>query len=125
MYRNDNPGTARIEVFRLTDFFDENTVTFINRPPSGLIQSSVIPSAAPAPVNINLSLLVARWYSGAIPNNGIELRGVENNKNNIIGFRSTRFLDSIFWPALQVTWSKGTVSGTVFDQRSGPPPPLL
>ncbi|NLV17765.1 MAG: DNRLRE domain-containing protein, partial [Syntrophomonadaceae bacterium] len=40
MYRNDNPGTARIEVFRLTDFFDENTVTFINRPPSGLIQSS-------------------------------------------------------------------------------------
>lgn len=121
MYRNDNPGNARVEAFRLTDFFDQNTVAFNNRPPTGLIQGTVIPPAAPAFVNINISLLVERWYDGSVPNNGIELRGLENDNNNIVGFRSTRFPDSAFWPALQVTWSKGTVSGTVFDALSDAP----
>lgn len=121
MYRNDNPGTARVEVLRLTDFFDQNTVTFNNRPPVSLFQGAVIPQAAPALVRINLSLLVEGWYSGSIPNNGIELQGLENDNNNIVGFRSTRFPNSGFWPALQVTWSKGTVSGTVFENLSGAP----
>ena len=121
MYRNDNPGTALVEVLRLVDFFDQNTVTFNNRPPTSLFQGAVIPQAAPALVSINLSLLVEGWYSGSIPNNGIEIRGLENEDNNIVGFRSTRFPNSGFWPALQVTWSKGTVSGTVFEQLSGAP----
>jgi hypothetical protein len=121
MYRNDNPGTARVEAFRLTDFFDQNTVTFNNRPPTGLPHGTVIAPAAPALVRINLSLLVEGWYDGSIPNTGVELRGLENENNNIVGFRSTRFSDSGFWPTLQVTWSKGTVSRTVFDVLSGAP----
>jgi len=121
MYRNDNPGTARVEVFRLTDFFDQNTVTFNNRPPTGSFLGFVIPQAAPAIVSFDLTVPVEGWYSGRIPNVGLELRGLENDDNNILGFRSTRFSNSGFWPALQVTWSKGTVSDTVVDQLSGAP----
>lgn len=121
MYRNDSPGTARVEAFILADFFDQNTVTFNNRPPTGLPVGAIITPAAPALVSINLSLLVEGWYDGSIPNTGVELRGLEDENNNIVGFRSTRFSNSGFWPTLQVTWSRGTVSRTVFDSFSGAP----
>ncbi|NLB17666.1 MAG: DNRLRE domain-containing protein [Syntrophomonadaceae bacterium] len=121
MYRNDNLGTAQVEAFRVANFFDQNTVTFNTRPPTGLISGIIIPQATPGVVNISLSSLVQGWYDGTIPNNGVELRGLENNNNNIVGFRSTRFSDNAFWPALQVTWSKGTVSDTVVDRLSGAP----
>lgn len=121
LYRNDNPGTATLEVFDLVDVFDQNTVTFNNRPPAGFFQGSATVPGVPTVVRINLTVLVQGWYSGAIPNNGLELRGLENNDSNIIGFRSTRFPNSENWPLLEVTWSKGTLSSTVFDVLAGAP----
>lgn len=121
MYRNDNPDITLVDVYRLVDNFDERTVTFNNRPPAGLSYATIRPPAAPALARFNLTLLVEGWYSGSIPNNGIEIRGTENDDNNIVGFRSTRFADSIFSPMLEVTWSQGTVSRTEFDALSGAP----
>jgi len=120
MYRNDNPGTARVEVFILDDAFDERTVTFntsLSTRPAGV---SIVPEAAPDLVIIDVSELVRTWYEGGILKN-VELRGLEDNNNNIIGFRSTRFSDSAVWPRLRVVWSKGTVSDTVFEVLNGAP----
>lgn len=121
MYRNDNIGTASVEVFRLGDFFDEKTVTFNNAPPVVIGGPVVIPGFAQGNININMTLTVEGWYDGSIPNTGIELRGLENANNNILGFRSTRFPNIGFWPSLQVSWSKGTLSRTIFEQISGFP----
>ncbi|HOQ10674.1 MAG TPA: DNRLRE domain-containing protein [Syntrophomonadaceae bacterium] len=120
MYRNDNPGTARVDVLILDDVFDERTVTFNTSLSTRPIGISVVPQAAPDLVIIDITDLVLAWYQGGILKN-VELRGLENNNNNIIGFRSTRFSNSAVWPRLRVVWSKGTVSDTLSDILSGAP----
>ncbi|HWP96473.1 MAG TPA: DNRLRE domain-containing protein [Syntrophomonadaceae bacterium] len=122
IYRNDNPGTAQVNGFRLLDFFHQKKVTFNTAPENSSINLfSIVPSGAAQILDINITSLVQGWYSGAIPNNGILLEGLENANDNIIGFRSTRFDDSSFWPSLSVTWAKGTLSAPISETLSGAP----
>lgn len=72
-------------------------------------------------VILDVTGLVRGWLNGIVPNNGIELRGIENADDNILGFRSTRFPDSTFWPQLTVGWTTGTLSFLTQDTLSGAP----
>lgn len=122
-YRKDSAGAVQVDVYRLLQFFNQNTVTFNTSPLSSfptIIASTVFMSPS-GTITFNLTSLVQGWYNGAIPNNGIELRGLESATDIIIGMRSTRFVDSSFWPSLEVTWAKGTLSDPVTDTLSGAP----
>jgi len=108
--RNDNAGVAQVYCFRLFDSFNANEVTFntvpmSHFPISDFAGGAVTPAATPISVALNITSLVQSWYLGLIPNNGIELRGIENGNNNILGFRSTRFTNRSFWPSLVVNWA--------------------
>lgn len=120
LYRNDNVGTANVNGFKLLDTYDQYFVTYNNVPKSSFPTSSVVggavtPSGSTGAVTLNVTELVKAWYDGSCSNLGIELRGIENASDNILGFRGTRYPDSTYWPALQVTWAKGTESNTVTD----------
>lgn len=115
MYRNDNVNVATLNGYSILESFNQQIVTFNSAPPvwfpvSEFTNGEYTPPSAASPINIEMTRLVQNWYDGQMPNNGIELRGVENDANNILGFRSTRFPNSRFWPKLLVIWSKGTVS---------------
>lgn len=108
-YRNDNVGTAEINGYRLLNYFNQNTVSYNTAPLSSFpvaIFSEVLTLVSDL-VDIDITVLVQGWYSGSIPNTGIELRGLENANNNLVGFRSTRYENPISWSFLEVTWNKG------------------
>ncbi|MGI6128342.1 MAG: DNRLRE domain-containing protein [Planifilum sp.] len=124
MYRNDRLFAAQVSVYRLLDFFNQKTVTFNSAPGSSFparIAGPDTPVVSPSSVRLGVTELVRGWYSGTIPNTGVELRGIEDANDNIIGFRSTRFPDSTVWPSLEVVWAKGTVSITTTDSLIGAP----
>ncbi|MEQ8176467.1 MAG: DNRLRE domain-containing protein [Syntrophomonadaceae bacterium] len=122
LYRDDNRGIAQVSAFRLDNVFDQQTVTYNTKPLSIPPEfGPVIPTNINSTVRINITSLVQGWYDGSIPNCGIELKGLENANNNILAFFSTRTPYSFAWPALQIKWSKGTLSETIFETLTGAP----
>lgn len=132
LYRNDNLNIATLDGYEVLNSFNEQIVTFNNAPPSFFSVSvftngEYTPTSVPFPINIEMTSQVQNWYTRSSPNNGIELRGIENSANNILGFKSTRFPNSRFWPKLLVVWSKGTVSEefSVLDSVPGFSDPIF
>ncbi|MEN6391226.1 MAG: DNRLRE domain-containing protein [Syntrophomonas sp.] len=121
-FRNDNLGIAQVIGYRLLNFFNQNTVTF-NTAPLSYYPSPTFSFIAPVlgSPTVDVTSLVQGWYSGAYANNGIELRGIEDANDNIVAMRSNRFEDSDFWPKLNVTWVKGTLSYPITDTLTGAP----
>lgn len=122
LYRDDNRGTAQVSAFGLDNVFDQQTVTYNTKPASiPPLFGPVTPFNINITVSINITSLVQGWYDGSIPNCGIELRGLENEHNNILAFFSTRAPYGFAWPALQIKWSQGTLSDTIFETLNGAP----
>ncbi|HWP98087.1 MAG TPA: DNRLRE domain-containing protein [Syntrophomonadaceae bacterium] len=122
LFRIDNiAGT--VSVYGLVGDFNQTEVTYSTAPATGFLFGgpvTPITGSLPLPVDIDITSLVRGWVNGSIPNNGIELRGIENANDNILRFASTRFPDSRAWPQLIVTWSQGTISPQVEDFVLGP-----
>lgn len=122
LFRDDNRGIAQVSANRLDNVFDQQTVTYNTKPLSiPPYFGPVIPGNINSTVRIDITSLVQGWYDGSIPNCGIELKGLENANNNILAFFSTRAPYSFAWPALEIKWSKGTLSETIFETLNGTP----
>ncbi|MBU5483653.1 DNRLRE domain-containing protein [Clostridium sp. MSJ-11] len=106
IYRNDAPlVTSNIGIYRFLNNFDKNSVTFANVP---LIENTPVDvkpvtSQVNTFINFDLTTLVKNWLTGLVPNYGILIKEV-NNAYGIVGFRSTFFNNSDYFPVLEVQY---------------------
>ncbi|WP_315121600.1 DNRLRE domain-containing protein [uncultured Clostridium sp.] len=106
IYRNDAPlVTSNIGIYRLLNSFDKNSVTFANVPPIENTPTDVKPvtSEINTFINFDLTTLVKNWLTGLVPNYGVLIKEV-NNSYGIVGFRSTFFNNSNYFPVLEVQY---------------------
>lgn len=105
--RNDIPIIPKsINVYRLTDSFTEDTVTYSNQLSTGATPDSTatITSEINTFIEWDITDLVREWYTGSVPNNGIMLTGIETARS-LVGFWSREYLDSILRPTLIIQYS--------------------
>jgi hypothetical protein len=117
MYRNEVQNSAALTVHRILNQWLETTVTWDSQPlyQAAAEDSIRINNNTPlGPQFFDLTGLAAGWNNGAIPNNGILLRGSEE-QNSLVGFRSNYYGDSREWPRLKVTFVDGILN--IFDRE--------
>lgn len=108
--RNDNRGMARLNAYNLFYPFDQDIICFNSMPTSSyphqvVLQGPIIAAGSSEILALDITGLVRGWTAGRIRNNGLELRGLENSNDNILGFNSTRCHDKTLSPYLAISWS--------------------
>ncbi|MHC1723471.1 MAG: DNRLRE domain-containing protein [Aminipila sp.] len=101
-------GQITMSVHRLYNAFSESFVTWNTQPVfSGEADATAtISSGYMGNLEVDILDLVKGWHDGSIPNLGMALLGEENN-NALVGFRSTRYPNSGYWPKLMINYVKG------------------
>lgn len=108
VYEKEASGSQLASINRTLSDFSEDTITF-NNAPRGVatgISTDITDADNNSFIQFNITPLVRGWYNGSIPNTGLAIIGVENALS-LIGFRSKEYLDTRFWPKLQVSFVEG------------------
>lgn len=117
MYRNEVQDNIQLTAHRILDRWSEETVTWDSQPLCPEEPESSISVYSDTPLGflfIDVTALVQGWYDGSIPNNGILLKGDEE-QNSLLAFSSHYFWDSREWPRLKVTFVEGILN--VYDKE--------
>jgi hypothetical protein len=110
MYRNEiQSGFIELGVHRILNKWTENASNWNSQPPFSPIQDAALivrPNTQLGIHTIDISDLVRGWHKGAIANNGLLLMGKED-KNDLLAFRSSKYLLSSDWPRLKLKFIEG------------------
>lgn len=107
--RNDSPGlTKQINVWAALHDYNQFEVTWANQPLIGGVPdgSITITNELLTYLDIDLTDLVRKWYSGIVPNNGIIATGHET-ADALVDFLGKQYNNSSYWPLLEVNYVKG------------------
>lgn len=109
VYRNEIPAGEKVnlKVYRVLQAWDEFKVTWNTQPFTANTTdgNKDVASGYFGTVSIEITDLVKGWYDGSIVNNGLLLKGSENN-NRLLGFYSREFYDSGQWPRLVICYEQ-------------------
>ncbi|WP_099191481.1 DNRLRE domain-containing protein [Tepidibacter mesophilus] len=112
VYRNDVPELSKpIHIFRLLNYFNQNTVTYSNQPlvPYASEATFTLTSGTGFYIEWDITNLVAGWHNGSIPNTGIIIKGVEDTPS-LVGFTISNSSDSRQWPLLEIEYIPGILN---------------
>ncbi|SHK88555.1 hypothetical protein SAMN02745123_03464, partial [Desulforamulus aeronauticus DSM 10349] len=121
LYRKDVPGVQPIYIYRVNTPFNQNTVTWNNRPVSSYTGNfyNFADDQIFQFMDIDVTELVNGWINGDYPNFGLEIRGLEDQPA-LSAFRSSDYSDSNLWPRLIVTYTNGPSGPTGDTGPTGP-----
>lgn len=107
IYRNEIPHTTRLYAYRIMQYWDENTVTWNNKPMvdySQAVGHVDIDAGYFGWVNMELNYnIVQKWYNGYYRNYGLLLK-CEEPCDSLIGFYSREFYNPDYWPMLGICY---------------------
>lgn len=105
IFRNEIPCENTVFAFRLVEGWEENKVTWNNQPIFAPISvgSVQVESETFDTLCIDLSELVESWYDGFYNNFGI-LLSCDESIDSLLGFFSTRYHNSDYWPRLRISY---------------------
>ena len=108
-FEYESPCVA--EVFRITESWDEHTVTFNNRPGYNL---DIVSEATVTPndwIVLDVAGIVHGWLGGLFANNGFYIRVEENPETGYAEFRSSDYtVDPYKRPAFQMLYTYTSVA---------------
>ncbi len=98
VYRNEVPSSAKLSVYRITDNWNESSVTWNNRPAIAAIPlgSRIVHAGYFGWVEIDIPKIADN-----LANYGILLK-CEESVNSLLGFFGHRYNNSDYWPQLIV-----------------------
>lgn len=112
-----------VSVYSVLDPWAEETVTWNTQPTMGsLLGSGTVQSRSYGWYSIDVTNLVKQWVSGALPNNGLLLRGPESSDNQsaMLEFL-TRNAPAAYVPYLEITYAGGAQVSAILRSASSPP----
>jgi len=109
IYRNEIPATATTNlcIHPVVQDWDELDVTWNNRPNYDLdfyICKAINPGFVNQWLEIDVTSLVKAWHSRHIVNDGIVVK-CDEVFDSLIGFYSSKYEDSTYWPRLGVDYT--------------------
>lgn len=97
---------------RLTDNWNEDTVTFNNSPGTTDGISITGPSSMNAWWVVDITTYVVGWLNGTNSNYGLMLGKSDSDNNDLFGIRSKEYSDSTYAPKLELNYHYATIQST-------------
>jgi len=109
LFKNDFPGVEKnLGVFQLVSYWHEKTVTWWNQPNfvEPPVYSITLTNEQDVFLEFDLTDLAQKWMRGEAVNQGVMLKMADEATDNLIGFRTKEFKNSLYWPALEVIFQE-------------------
>ncbi len=102
-YNNGDPYNRQLDVYHITEAWDEGTVTWNNQPSydSNVIDSAYVPGSY-GWMTWDVTSSVQEFVDGTKTNYGWQIMDVNTSGDSMIYFRSKEYADSGFHPSLQL-----------------------
>lgn len=113
VYRKYVPGVQKVNVYRVTNSFNANKVTYNTQPDTAQtgISYYIAYDALGNYIDIDVTELVFGWINLDFRNYGLELIG-EENSSSLICFPSSNFSISVLRPKLIVNYMSASATGS-------------
>ncbi|MEN6349598.1 MAG: DNRLRE domain-containing protein [Syntrophomonas sp.] len=119
VYRNEVCGQIDLKLFRLLNNWSEYVVTWDNQPAAAAAPEAITPIMAGffETVTFEITDLVRGWHDGTFANNGLIIKGDEE-QNNLVGFFSKEYPNSDYWPRLKIIFDCPDSDKFVFAEKA-------